>query len=111
MWIISLARNAIVVVTGMVLAYGFSLAEYNPFKIIGMINEGLPAFALPPFSTSHNNQTYNFQDMIDILGSSIASVPLIALLESIAIAKAFGNFLIISYVYIIYMKNFYIQYK
>lgn len=91
MWLLSLGRNAIVVVTGIILAYSLSTYNIHPFIITGNITEGLPPFELPPFSTISNNQTYNFLEMAGKLGGSIASVPMIAILESIAIAKAFGN--------------------
>ena len=91
MWLTCLGRNAIVVVTGMIIAYSFSSYDPEPFIITGNITEGLPPFALPPFSTVYKNKTYNFLDMATELGSSIASVPLIAILESIAVAKAFGE--------------------
>ncbi|OXU20106.1 hypothetical protein TSAR_005452 [Trichomalopsis sarcophagae] len=93
MWLICLARNAIVVIAGMVLAYCLSLYDDGkvPFNITGNITEGLPPFQPPPFSTTHKNETYSFIDMMNVLGSSVISVPLIALLESIAIAKAFAK--------------------
>lgn len=91
MWLVCLARNAVIVITGMSLAYYLSLQGEIPFKITGNITEGLPPFGLPPFSTRHNNVTYSFGEMIQVYGSSVVSVPLIALLESIAIAKSFGN--------------------
>ncbi|XP_023247261.1 sodium-independent sulfate anion transporter-like isoform X1 [Copidosoma floridanum] len=89
MWLICLARNAVVVVTGMSIAY--SLRDIEPFKITVNITEGLPPFGPPPFTTTHNNVTYNFVDMLQIYGGSVISVPLIALLESIAIAKSFAK--------------------
>ncbi|XP_001601834.2 uncharacterized protein LOC100117667 isoform X1 [Nasonia vitripennis] len=91
MWLICLARNAVVVITGMVLAYCLSLHGQEPFKITGNITAGLPSFQPPPFTTIHKNETYTFVDMMNILGSSVISVPLIALLESIAVAKAFAK--------------------
>ncbi|KAJ8678533.1 hypothetical protein QAD02_014320 [Eretmocerus hayati] len=91
MWLIGLARNAVVVISGIVLAYWLSVYGHEPFKITGNITEGLPPISLPPFSTTHENQTYNFSDMLSIYGGSVISVPLIALLESIAIAKAFAK--------------------
>lgn len=91
MWLASLGRNAIVVVAGIILAYALSCHGLEPFNVTGNITEGLPPFGLPPFSTVLNNVTYNFQDMVESLGGSLATVPLIAILESIAIAKAFGN--------------------
>ncbi|XP_034940504.1 sodium-independent sulfate anion transporter-like isoform X2 [Chelonus insularis] len=91
LWLLSLGRNAVVVIAGIVLAYIFSTYNYYPFIITGQIAEGLPPFSLPPFSTVYHNETYNFLDMTKELGGSLASVPLIAILESIAIAKAFAK--------------------
>ncbi|XP_033211219.1 sodium-independent sulfate anion transporter-like isoform X2 [Belonocnema kinseyi] len=91
MWLICLGRNAVVVMTGMIIAFCLSSYDPEPFNITGNIMEGLPTFALPPFSTIHDNKTYNFLEMTTELGSSIASVPLIAILESIAVAKAFAK--------------------
>lgn len=91
LWLLSLSRNAIVVITGTIIAYSLSLNNSIPFKITGNITEGLPPFSPPPFSTIFNNKTYTFFDMTTTLGSSIASVPFIAILESIAIGKAFGK--------------------
>ncbi|XP_044584519.1 sodium-independent sulfate anion transporter-like isoform X1 [Cotesia glomerata] len=91
MWLLSLGRNAIVVITGIILAYTLSLYDNNPFIITGNITEGLPPLSLPPFSTEFNNTKYEFTDMVRELGSSLASIPLIAILENIAIAKAFAK--------------------
>ncbi|KAI4456768.1 sulfate transporter [Holotrichia oblita] len=51
---------------------------------------GLPAFKLPNFSTVQNNQTLSFLDMAKGLGSGIVVIPIVAVLQNIAIAKAFS---------------------
>ena len=91
MWLICLSRNAIVVILGMILAYSLSIHGVKPFELTGNITGGLPNFTLPPFSTNYNNTNYDFSDLMKIFGTSIVSVPLVAVLESIAIAKAFGK--------------------
>lgn len=80
-----------VVFLGIILAYYMSLEGLEPFRITGNITEGLPPIGLPPFATVHANETYNFPSMVKELGGSLITVPLIAILESIAIAKAFGK--------------------
>ncbi|XP_020708385.2 sodium-independent sulfate anion transporter-like isoform X4 [Athalia rosae] len=90
-WVLSLARNAVVVILATVLAYIFYINGIEAFKLTGTIAEGLPPFGLPPFSICYNNRTYNFGETVSELGSSLISVPLIAILESIAIAKAFAK--------------------
>ncbi|KAL6261737.1 hypothetical protein P5V15_006826 [Pogonomyrmex californicus] len=91
MWLMSLARNALVVMVGILIAYILFSHEIKPFQITGNITKGLPPFALPPFTIEHENRTYTFVEVVDELGSSVISIPLIAILESIAIAKAFAK--------------------
>jgi solute carrier family 26 (sodium-independent sulfate anion transporter), member 11 len=67
-----------------------------PFILTGKVRPGLPSFGLPPFETSYemkNGTTVEmgFTDMISELGSSIALVPIIAVLGNVAISKAFGG--------------------
>lgn len=68
--------------------------------MIGDIPQGLPPVMLPPFSIPEiKNETTgeiiqageSFSEMISSLGSGLIVVPLIALLENIAICKAFAN--------------------
>lgn len=85
-----LASNALAVAFGTILAYVLSDEDGNaPFVLTGEVGEGIPKLELPPFSTTYNNETYEFLDMVEIYGSSLAFVPLVAILESVAIAKAF----------------------
>ncbi|KXJ78346.1 hypothetical protein RP20_CCG004936 [Aedes albopictus] len=88
---ISLSRNAIVVIGGTVLAYCLSTDGVAPFQLTGNVTSGLPPVQLPPFSAVVHNQTYSFTDMVSELGTSVIALPLIAILESIAIAKAFSK--------------------
>lgn len=88
---LSLSRNALIVVGGTLIAYLFSLSDYQPFILTGKVNPGLPPFKPPPFTTTVGNETYTFGDMLSGLGSSIITIPGIAILESIAIAKAFSR--------------------
>jgi hypothetical protein len=63
------------------------------FILTGNIESGLPPFQPPPFSlndTETGNVT-SFGGMISELGSAIAIIPLLGILENVAIAKAFGN--------------------
>ncbi|KAH9628318.1 hypothetical protein HF086_016660 [Spodoptera exigua] len=90
-WFLSLSRNAIVVIVGMIIAYILKVTlNSEPVLLIGDIGSGLPKFGVPPFSTVVGNQTYNFREMIEVLGVQSAVIPVIAILETIAIAKAFA---------------------
>ena len=106
---ISLRRNAIVVIVCLIMAMLVDPAgtsckldpENCTFTLTGEIDSGLPAFQPPPFSVleDHDNSTSahtkHFGEMLSTLGSAVIIIPLIAILESVAIAKAFGNFTLI----------------
>ena len=120
-WVISTARNAVVVVVCALMAYGFdpvlpdgdsdltasnldhmedthkmTVTHNTTFILTGNIQRGLPAFQAPPFSTNvtdgHGVFHYTpFSEMVGNLGSAIIILPLIIILENVAIAKAFGK--------------------
>ncbi|CAH0579521.1 unnamed protein product [Chrysodeixis includens] len=85
------ARNALVVFGAAILAYLLQLRGHTPFALTGKIDGGLPDFGPPPFHTVVNNQTLNFDDMMTVFGGEGIVIPLVAILESIAIAKAFAG--------------------
>ncbi|KAK7065718.1 hypothetical protein SK128_028314, partial [Halocaridina rubra] len=85
----SVGRNAIIVVICCILAY--CLDANQPFRLTGEVQPGLPNFQLPPFQTVVDNETLYFPDMISSLGAGVAIIPLISILESIAIASAFAG--------------------
>ncbi|XP_035433170.2 sodium-independent sulfate anion transporter-like isoform X2 [Spodoptera frugiperda] len=85
------ARNALVVFAAAILAFILNLKDITPFALTGTIHGGLPKFGPPPFSTVVNNQTLNFEDMLAVFGGEGIVMPLVAILESIAIAKAFAG--------------------
>ena len=95
------ARNAIIVILCLVLAMIIdpeaTICKDDPqgcvFTLTGKVEPGLPAFQAPPFSVSSNETTTHFGGMVSTLGSAIVIIPLIAILESVAIAKAFGKHL------------------
>lgn len=74
------------------------------FHLIGTVPAGLPHLQLPPFSIPElRNETTGeiireaetFSQMLSDMGSSIIVVPLIALLEDIAVCKAFGKWFLL----------------
>ncbi|CAD0254291.1 unnamed protein product [Spodoptera exigua] len=85
------ARNALVVFAAAILAFVLNLKGITPFALTGTIQGGLPKFGPPPFNTVVNNQTLNFEDMLAVFGGEGIVMPLVAILESIAIAKAFAG--------------------
>ncbi|KAK7601820.1 hypothetical protein V9T40_009261 [Parthenolecanium corni] len=85
LWLLGLSGNAIVVITGSLLAYCLSQENVSPFILTGNVTGGLPDFHIPPFSTQ--NQT--FSEMVSEMGSTVMAAPLISIMETIAIGKAF----------------------
>ncbi|XP_071429422.1 sodium-independent sulfate anion transporter isoform X3 [Pithys albifrons albifrons] len=90
-WISATARNALVVLFAGLVAYSFQVMGSQPLTLTGSIPRGLPAFRPPCFSVATPNGTVPFQGMVQDMGVGLAVVPLMGLLESIAIAKAFAS--------------------
>ena len=113
-WFLCTARNAIVVIVCLVIALLVDPELHDcstepdlcVFSLTGSIQSGLPALQPPPFSApaasvanlshAHGNHSQTeavipFTEMVATLGPAIVIIPLIAILESVAIAKAFGN--------------------
>lgn len=108
-WVISTARNAIIVVICTILAYGCDpgfefdnkdMKRNSTFIMTGAIKAGLPPFQLPPFGYDQNETLANstivekyvsFGEMTGKLGIALIIIPLLAILENVAIAKAFAG--------------------
>ena len=88
---LAISRNALIVVTGIVVAYIFDINGSQPFRLTGEIKKGLPNFFLPPFSSEHEGQTFNFLEMCNELGILLITIPIVSMLESVAITKAFSK--------------------
>jgi hypothetical protein len=55
---------------------------------VGNVNGGLPPFEIPAFNIG--NKT--FPEIVKDMGSAVIAVPMISIMETIAIGKAFGKF-------------------
>ncbi|XP_050094860.1 sodium-independent sulfate anion transporter-like [Anopheles aquasalis] len=89
---VALARNAIVVIIGSVIAFLVTDAGHTDvFLLTGNVTSGLPPLQPPPFTATVGDREYSFTEMVEELGTSLIALPLIAILESIAIAKAFSK--------------------
>ncbi|XP_015277953.1 PREDICTED: sodium-independent sulfate anion transporter, partial [Gekko japonicus] len=90
-WATATARNALVVLFAGLVAYSFQVRGSQPFTLTGTIPQGLPPFQPPPFSKVTPNETVYFGEMVQAMGAGLAVVPLMGLLETVAIAKAFAS--------------------
>ncbi|KAB0356149.1 hypothetical protein FD754_000305 [Muntiacus muntjak] len=96
-WTATTARNALVVSFAALVAYSFQVTGYQPFVLTGKTPEGLPDAHIPPFSVTTANGTVSFTEMVQGMGAGLVVVPLMGLLESIAVAKSFVCNLFSSY--------------
>ncbi|XP_052543511.1 sodium-independent sulfate anion transporter isoform X1 [Tympanuchus pallidicinctus] len=85
------ARNALVVLAAGLVAYSFQVSGSQPLTLTGSVPCGLPPFRPPPFSKPVPNGTVPFGRMVQDMGAGLAVVPLVGVLETVAIAKAFAS--------------------
>ncbi|XP_015735193.1 sodium-independent sulfate anion transporter isoform X6 [Coturnix japonica] len=85
------ARNALVVLAAGLVAYSFQVSGSQPLMLTGSVPRGLPPFDPPPFSKAVPNGTVPFGRMVQDMGAGLAVVPLVGVLETVAIAKAFAS--------------------
>ncbi|XP_065557295.1 sodium-independent sulfate anion transporter-like isoform X2 [Artemia franciscana] len=94
-WFVSTARNAICVFV----CAGIAVATYDAesdgnLKLIGNITSGLPPFDVPPFQLTNvttGEIILSFPELLSATGFSMIILPLVAILEAVAIAKAFAG--------------------
>lgn len=91
-WSLATIRNALVVIAAAGVAYSAEVTGNHFFSLTGKTAKGLPPFRAPPLSeTIANGTVITFSDITKDLGGGLAVIPLMGVLESIAIAKAFGS--------------------
>ncbi|XP_047677114.1 sodium-independent sulfate anion transporter [Tachysurus fulvidraco] len=92
LWTLATIRNALVVIAATCVAYSFEVTGHDFFTLTGKTAAGLPPFSAPPLSETTANGTHiSFSKIATDLGGGLAVIPLMGVLESIAIAKAFGS--------------------
>ncbi|KAF4097535.1 sodium-independent sulfate anion transporter [Onychostoma macrolepis] len=91
-WSLATIRNALVVIAATAVAYSAEVTGHHFFSLTGKTAKGLPPFKAPPLSeTVANGTVITFSDIAKDLGGGLAVIPLMGVLESIAIAKAFAS--------------------
>lgn len=100
-WVIGTSRNAVLVIVTSAIGYYLISSEIDIFRMVGYVPSGMPEFKMPPFTmTTVLNTTTgetievheSFAQMVSSLGSGLIVVPLIALLENMAVVQAFGMY-------------------
>lgn len=78
-------------ITGFI-AYSLSASNIDvPFKLSEEVPAGIPSFELPKFSATVGNETVEFKEIVQDIGSGLILLPLVSILANVAIAKAFSN--------------------
>ncbi|XP_052687884.1 sodium-independent sulfate anion transporter-like isoform X1 [Crassostrea angulata] len=91
-WLIGTASNAIVVISASgVAAILISQGKNNTLSITGHLKPGLPDFKPPDFSYTKDNITITASTIFSDIGAGFGIVPLLGLVELIAIGKAFAR--------------------
>lgn len=102
LWLVGTARNSILVLLSGTLAFICTSNGHDYFHLIGTIPAGLPTVEIPQFQLAElRNETSgeiirpaeSFLDIVAGMGSGLIVIPLITLLEDIAICKAFGMYI------------------
>ncbi|KAH8381392.1 hypothetical protein KR093_004099 [Drosophila rubida] len=98
---VGVTRNASIVIGATLIAMYLEANGSNPFVLTGYIPPGLPTLSLPQFSikAQPGNVTAgipavpaeSFFEMVHSLGYGLIIVPIIALLENVAVCKAFAK--------------------
>ncbi|XP_055861215.1 sodium-independent sulfate anion transporter-like isoform X4 [Biomphalaria glabrata] len=92
LWIIGTASNAIVVISasGVVAILEYrGMTDY--IRVTGHIKPGLPEFTLPRFQVDTGNVTLSTGQIFSNLGAGLVIVPLLSLVEAMAVGKAFAR--------------------
>ncbi|MFT7797985.1 sodium-independent sulfate anion transporter-like [Arapaima gigas] len=91
-WGLVTARCVLVVVGATCVVYVSEAWGYKPFTITGETSQGLPPVKPPPFSeTTSNGTVISFSQIAQSLQGGLVIIPIMGLLESIAIAKAYAG--------------------
>ncbi|XP_021350031.1 sodium-independent sulfate anion transporter-like [Mizuhopecten yessoensis] len=91
-WLTGTAANAIIVISASgVVAILRSQNINDAISITGDIQQGLPSFSAPSFSVQNGNDTISAGTILSGIGAGIGIVPLLGLVELIAIGKAFAR--------------------
>eukprot|EP00117_Sycon_ciliatum_P018229 scpid38172/ scgid16926/ Sodium-independent sulfate anion transporter; Solute carrier family 26 member 11 len=106
LWFITTGRNALLVSAAALIAYALQAKNKDYLTLAGQMKKGLPSASAPPFSSSPPINSTTLQpcdtncnlanrtglsEMLSDFDVGVISVPLIGLLELVAIAQAFAR--------------------
>ncbi|CAG5136680.1 unnamed protein product, partial [Candidula unifasciata] len=91
-WLVGTGGNAIVVIAAAGVAAALETQGItDAISLTGDIKPGLPPFEPPKFKIEDGNNTVYGSEILSKIGSGLAIVPLLSLVETMAIGKAFAR--------------------
>ncbi|KAL7637611.1 UNVERIFIED_CONTAM: hypothetical protein RMT77_012340 [Armadillidium vulgare] len=87
---LNVGRNALIVFVASLIAFSLD-GDNQPFSLTGEVAAGIPSPKLPPFSITINNQTMTFEETIKDIGLGVIMVPLIGILNDVAVVSSFSK--------------------
>ncbi|BFZ18038.1 hypothetical protein BsWGS_21077 [Bradybaena similaris] len=91
-WLFVTGGNAIVVISATLVAAALETQGItNALSLTGDIKPGLPPFEPPRFELHSGNSTIPSSEIFSKIGSGLVIVPLLSLVETMAIGKAFAR--------------------
>ncbi|KAF9416931.1 hypothetical protein HW555_005847, partial [Spodoptera exigua] len=90
LWLVSISRNALVVLAASSFAYLTHQPNQPLFKLSGRVEPGLPRLSAPPFSASVDNSTVHFVDMVQQLGSGVIMLPIVMEMVTLGLCNMAG---------------------
>ncbi|XP_050408906.1 sodium-independent sulfate anion transporter isoform X1 [Patella vulgata] len=92
LWLFGTGANAVIVISAAGVAAGLiGLNIKDKLSITGELKAGLPPFRVPDFTLESGNITQSAGEIFTKIGAGLGIVPLLGLIETIAIAKVFAR--------------------
>ena len=90
-WLVCIASNAIVVICATLFVFIYSKFSHCNLSLVQKIPAGRIPVGIPPFSFHSHNEMVTLSEMGSQIKTGFIIVPLLGILESIAIAKSFAR--------------------
>ncbi|XP_056630787.1 sodium-independent sulfate anion transporter-like [Diorhabda sublineata] len=90
-YILTIARNGLVVITSAALAYSLENHGLEPFQLTGSVEATLPTVSFSFFHIEEQNKTFSFGDIMSEIGAGVIFIPFLDMLAIVGIGKAFAQ--------------------
>ncbi|XP_064603383.1 sodium-independent sulfate anion transporter-like isoform X2 [Liolophura sinensis] len=91
LWLVCTGRNAVIVIATAGIAGALEAQNITELTLTGELVPGLPEFRPPSFTFESHNITMTTSQVFEKIGAGFAIVPLLGIIETVAIGKAFAR--------------------